>query len=106
MRGAYIVDRQSCSGDFKGMQVKAQTVQANIEEKDPDKETWNQIGMETEESSRCLAVQRQMFCGCREQNLRKIVTKNYSLPPAGNIPLLVFAILQYDHLELSKSKSF
>ena len=34
--------------------------------------------------NRCLAVW-QMFCGRRRRNLRKIVTKNYSLP-AANIP--------------------
>ena len=32
--GAYIIDRQSCSKDFEGMQVKAPAaVQANIERK-------------------------------------------------------------------------
>ena len=42
--------------------------------------------METEESSsRCLVVWQMLWWLRLEQNLRKIVTKNYSLP-AANIP--------------------
>ena len=76
MRGAYNADRQSSSKDFEGMQVKAQGGKIFNETLE------DRIGSKSGNGR-----EQQMLCGCREQNLRKIVTKNYSLP-AVNIPYI------------------
>ena len=79
MRGAYIVDRPSCSKDLEGVQVKA-AAGKQFDQTLREESKWKRkrAAAGVWRSGRCL-------CGRREQNLRKIVTKNYSLP-AVNIP--------------------